>query len=119
MTVSCWCSTERIDASRSPPGRPKAILTVFVSAYPDGVPHPLHIHHDAIESFFIIEGAARFYVGGVVVDAEQGAFVSVPRGRPWVRSHRCGNPSAGHVHTGGHGGVLGGGRKGLIQWDAR
>jgi quercetin dioxygenase-like cupin family protein len=80
MTVSCWCSTERIDASRSPPGRPKAILTVFVSAYPDGVPHPLHIHHDAIESFFIIEGAARFYVGGVVVDAEQGAFVSVPRG---------------------------------------
>jgi quercetin dioxygenase-like cupin family protein len=55
-------------------------LTAFVSAYPDGVPHPLHIHHDAIESFFIIEGAARFYVDGVVVDAEQGAFPSVPRG---------------------------------------
>jgi mannose-6-phosphate isomerase-like protein (cupin superfamily) len=55
-------------------------LTAFVSAYPDGVSHPLHIHHDAIESFFIIEGAARFYVDGVVVDAEQGAFLSVPAG---------------------------------------
>src|SRR5437879_8130633 len=55
-------------------------LTAFVSTYPDGVPHPLHVHHDAIESFFILDGAARFYVDGAVVDAEQGAFLSVPRG---------------------------------------
>src|SRR5262249_9177613 len=34
----------------------------------------------AIESFFILDGGARFYVDGAVVDAEQGAFLSVPRG---------------------------------------
>jgi quercetin dioxygenase-like cupin family protein len=55
-------------------------LTAFVSTYPDGIPHPLHIHHDAIESFFILDGAARFYVDGAVVDAGKGAFLSVPRG---------------------------------------
>jgi quercetin dioxygenase-like cupin family protein len=55
-------------------------LTAFVSTYPDRIPIPLHIHHDAMESFFILDGAARFYVDGAVVDAAQGAFLSVPRG---------------------------------------
>jgi quercetin dioxygenase-like cupin family protein len=55
-------------------------LTAFESSYPVGVSHPLHIHHDAIESFYILEGTCRFYVGGEVVTATQGAFVSIPRG---------------------------------------
>jgi quercetin dioxygenase-like cupin family protein len=55
-------------------------LTAFESSYPVGVPHPLHIHHDAIESFYVLEGTCRFYVGGEVITATQGAFVSIPRG---------------------------------------
>ena len=55
-------------------------LTAFVSAYPDAVPHPLHIHHDSIESFYLLDGAARFYVDGDVIEARQGDFLSVPRG---------------------------------------
>jgi hypothetical protein len=27
-------------------------LTAFESSYPAGVPHPLHIHHDAMEGFW-------------------------------------------------------------------
>jgi quercetin dioxygenase-like cupin family protein len=55
-------------------------LTAFESSYPVGVPHPLHIHHDAIESFYVLEGTCRFYVGGEVITANQGSFVSIPRG---------------------------------------
>ena len=44
------------------------------------MPHPLHIHHDAIESFYVLEGTCRFYVGGEVITANQGSFVSIPRG---------------------------------------
>ena len=44
------------------------------------VPHPLHIHHDAVESFYMLEGTCRFRVADDVVDAQAGTFVSVPRG---------------------------------------
>ncbi|MGH2727833.1 MAG: cupin domain-containing protein, partial [Actinomycetota bacterium] len=55
-------------------------LPAFVSTYPVGVPHPLHIHHDAIESFYILDGAARFHVDGESREAERGSFLSVPCG---------------------------------------
>ena len=55
-------------------------LTAFVSSYPVGVPHHLHVHHNAIESFFILNGAARFYIDGAIEEAEAGTFLSVPRG---------------------------------------
>ena len=55
-------------------------LTAFESSYPADVPHPLHIHHDAIESFYILHGTCRFYIGTAVVTASQGAFISIPRG---------------------------------------
>ena len=55
-------------------------LTVYESGYPAGTPHPLHIHHDAIESFYLLEGFCRFRVGDDLIDAAAGSFVSVPRG---------------------------------------
>jgi quercetin dioxygenase-like cupin family protein len=55
-------------------------LTVHESTYATDSPSPLHIHHDAIESFYLLEGTCRFRVGDDVVDAEAGAFLSVPRG---------------------------------------
>ena len=33
-------------------------LTVYESTCPGGVGHPMHIHHDASESFFLLEGSA-------------------------------------------------------------
>jgi quercetin dioxygenase-like cupin family protein len=55
-------------------------LTVYESAYAAGVAHPLHIHHDASESFFLLEGTCRFHVGDEVIVAGPGSFLSVPRG---------------------------------------
>lgn len=51
-----------------------------VGTYPAGVPYALHIHHTAIESFYLIEGSARFYVDGAIVEAQPGDYLSVPRG---------------------------------------
>ena len=55
-------------------------LTVYESTYPGGVGHPLHIHHDASESFFMLEGTCRFRAGDEVLTATAGSFVSIPRG---------------------------------------
>ena len=82
-------------------------LTAFESSYPVGVPHPLHIHHDAIESFYVLEGTCRFYVGGEVVTATQGAFVSIPRGVTHGFVGRRRSPCARDVHASGDGRVLG------------
>lgn len=54
------------------------LLTVYESSYPEGVPHPLRIHHDAAESFYLLEGCCRFQVGDAIIDADAGAFVSIP-----------------------------------------
>jgi quercetin dioxygenase-like cupin family protein len=37
-------------------------LTVYESFYPERMGHPLHIHHDAIESFYMLEGSCKFLV---------------------------------------------------------
>ena len=46
---------------------------------PDGGP-PLHIHHDQIETFFILEGEMEITVGDRVYEAKVGDFVHVSKG---------------------------------------
>ncbi len=47
-----------------------------------GAAAPLHVHPDADEWFLVLEGTARFLVGGERVDAEEGGSVFLPRGVP-------------------------------------
>lgn len=48
---------------------------------PDGGPPP-HIHHDQIETFFILEGEMEITVGGQVYEAKAGDFVHVSKNTP-------------------------------------
>ena len=48
---------------------------------PDGGPPP-HIHHDQIETFFILEGEMEIMVDGQVYQAKAGDFVHVSKGAP-------------------------------------
>ena len=48
---------------------------------PDGGPPP-HIHHDQIETFFILEGEMEIMVGGQVCEAKVGDLVHVSKGTP-------------------------------------
>jgi quercetin dioxygenase-like cupin family protein len=55
-------------------------LAVYESFYPARMGHPLHIHHDAIESFYMLEGSCTFLVGADTFIAGEGSFLSIPRG---------------------------------------
>jgi len=59
-------------------------VTVFESTRPvgdTGGPQA-HLHRDADEMFYVLEGEYRFQLGDRVVDAPRGTFVFVPRGTP-------------------------------------
>ena len=43
-----------------------------------------HVHERMEESFYVLEGTFVFTVGGLEVEAKQGAFLMVPRGTPHV-----------------------------------
>lgn len=47
-----------------------------------GAATPLHIHHDADETFFVIEGELTIFVGDERYVAGPGDFVLAPRGIP-------------------------------------
>jgi quercetin dioxygenase-like cupin family protein len=59
---------------------PAGQLTVYESFYPERMGHPLHIHHDAIESFYMLEGSCKFLVGADTFTASEGSFLSIPCG---------------------------------------
>jgi quercetin dioxygenase-like cupin family protein len=53
---------------------------------------PLHIHHDADETFYVVDGELIISVGDERIEAEQGDFVFGPKGVPHVyvvRSERA------------------------------
>ena len=41
-----------------------------------------HIHHDAVKTFYVVEGTYRISVGDETFDAPPGSFVLVPRHAP-------------------------------------
>jgi quercetin dioxygenase-like cupin family protein len=47
-----------------------------------GAAPPLHIHHDADETFYVIEGEMTIFVGDERVEAGKGDFVFGPKGVP-------------------------------------
>jgi quercetin dioxygenase-like cupin family protein len=43
---------------------------------------PAHTHQREDESYYILEGAIRFWIGNEVVDAKAGDFIHLPKGVP-------------------------------------
>jgi mannose-6-phosphate isomerase-like protein (cupin superfamily) len=48
----------------------------------EGAATPLHIHHDADETFYVLEGEVTIVVGDERIEAKTGDFVLGPRGVP-------------------------------------
>jgi len=60
-----------------------AAFSLIETDEPDvGVGPPLHVHRDAVESFYVIEGSYIMVVDGREALCEVGSFVLVPRGAP-------------------------------------
>jgi quercetin dioxygenase-like cupin family protein len=47
---------------------------------PAGFAPPRHIHHDADEPFYVLEGRITFFAAGQAIEAGPGTFVWLPKG---------------------------------------
>lgn len=57
-----------------------AALSLLEADEPPGFGPPLHIHHDAGEAFYVIEGEYNFFLPDGEVRCPAGAFVFIPAG---------------------------------------
>jgi quercetin dioxygenase-like cupin family protein len=67
-------------------------LTAWEELLPQGSSPPLHVHADADEAWFVLDGDLTFQVGDRTWSAEPGAFVWAPRAVP--HTFRVDSPSA-------------------------
>lgn len=58
------------------------MLSAWESTFQAGAASPLHVHHDAAEFFFVLEGDVSLYLNGDWFEAKPGAFAAVPKGAP-------------------------------------
>ncbi|MBB3175570.1 putative cupin superfamily protein [Endobacter medicaginis] len=59
------------------------IVPVFLEfVFPPGEASPLHVHADEQETFYLLSGAMRFWVGGVVTDLLPGQTLTAPYAVP-------------------------------------
>jgi quercetin dioxygenase-like cupin family protein len=58
------------------------VLSAWESTFPTGAASPLHVHQDAAEFIYLLDGDVSFYLDGKWFEAKPGAFVAVPKGAP-------------------------------------
>lgn len=58
-----------------------AFSLIYIEVHKGNEP-PAHIHQREDESYYILEGAIRFWVGDQVIDAKAGDFIHLPKGIP-------------------------------------
>src|SRR5919106_78862 len=67
-------------------------LTVFEASIPPGAGPPPHIHHDADEAYYVLEGELEVIAGEDTFTARPGSYVHIERGT----LHRFQNVGNGH-----------------------
>ncbi len=73
-------------------GSPDAWTVVDYTMDPNQPGPPLHIHHDTIETFYVISGELWMRVGDREFTAGPGSFAYVPAGTPHAFANRSGKP---------------------------
>jgi len=63
-------------------GQTGGALAVVEFTHPTGFATPRHVHHDADEAFYVLEGAMRGFCGDRTWRVTKGGFVWLPRGTP-------------------------------------
>jgi hypothetical protein len=57
-------------------------FSLLEAAEPPGFGPPLHIHHDAAEAFYVLEGEYFIFLGDREFSCPTGTFIFVPAGIP-------------------------------------
>jgi len=57
-------------------------MSVWESTFPAGAASPLHVHQDAAEFIYVLDGHLSLYLDGSWFEAKPGAFGAVPKGTP-------------------------------------
>ena len=57
-------------------------FSLLEAAEPPGFGPPLHIHTNAAEAFYVLEGLYRIFIEGDAYDCPAGSFIFIPSGRP-------------------------------------
>jgi len=58
------------------------IFSLLEADEPPGFGPPLHIHHDAAEAFYVLEGEYIIFIEGREVSCRAGSFIFIPAGIP-------------------------------------
>ncbi len=66
---------------------------VLEGSVPPGAGPPPHIHHDQVETFYIVEGQLELMVDGEVREAKAGDFLHVSKGAPHSFINRSQTPA--------------------------
>ena len=79
-------------------------FTLLEAQEPAGFGPPLHIHRDAAEAFYVVEGEYIIYIDGREASCPAGSFIFIPAGiRARVPSGWRAQPKAEPLHAGGDG----------------
>jgi quercetin dioxygenase-like cupin family protein len=82
-----WLLADRLTFKATAADTNGAYTVVELDAAPNVGPPP-HIHRDAEESFYVLEGTFEFMLGGESFSAGPGSFVHLPKGV--VHMHKAG-----------------------------
>ncbi len=58
----------------------RGAFSLLEAAEPAGFGPPLHIHHDAAEAFYVLEGEYRIFLGEQEFACPAGSFIFIPAG---------------------------------------
>jgi mannose-6-phosphate isomerase-like protein (cupin superfamily) len=58
------------------------LISVLEAEEPPGFGPPIHIHHDAAEAFYVLEGEYVMFLGEREVACPAGTFIFIPAGTP-------------------------------------
>jgi quercetin dioxygenase-like cupin family protein len=86
-----WLLADRLTFKATAADTSGAYTVVEVDAAPNVGPPP-HIHRDADESFYVLEGTFDFMLGDEAFSAGPGSFVHLPKGI--VHVHKAGGGAA-------------------------
>jgi mannose-6-phosphate isomerase-like protein (cupin superfamily) len=87
-------------------GGTRGLVSVLEATEPPGFGPPGHVHDDAAEAFYVLDGEYVMSLEGDEYRCPAGSFVFIPAGASWLPSRRSAEPQAQLPFPGSDDGLL-------------